>query len=83
MAVGNVVPHASIHCIYKLDDGQIIVHVVFLGIRREGDKSDVYALAQKLVKLGLRCPVVRSACLLPRRVWETVLYRPSSSRRLA
>jgi mRNA interferase RelE/StbE len=39
--------------IYKLDGAQIIVYVVYLGIRREGDKHDVYALAQKLVKLGL------------------------------
>jgi mRNA interferase RelE/StbE len=42
--------------IYKLDGGQVIVLVVYLGIRREGDKHDVYALAQKLVKLGLLDP---------------------------
>jgi mRNA interferase RelE/StbE len=42
--------------IHKLDQGQVIVYVVLLGIRREGDKSDIYALAQKLVKLGLLEP---------------------------
>jgi mRNA interferase RelE/StbE len=42
--------------IYKLDGAQIMVYVVYLGIRRESDKHDVYALAQKLVKLGLLDP---------------------------
>jgi mRNA interferase RelE/StbE len=42
--------------IYKLDGAQIIVYVVYLGIRKEGNKHDVYALAQKLVKLGLLDP---------------------------
>ena len=42
--------------IYKVDHGQVIVYVVLLGIRREGDKNDIYALAQKLVKLGLLEP---------------------------
>ena len=39
--------------IYKIEKKQIIVIVVALGIRKEGDKRDIYALAQKLVKLGL------------------------------
>lgn len=39
--------------IYKIEKKQVIVIVVALGIRKEGDKRDIYALAQKLVKLGL------------------------------
>jgi mRNA interferase RelE/StbE len=39
--------------IYKIknEDNQIHIHVV--GIRREGDKSDVYSIAKKLFKAGL------------------------------
>ena len=39
--------------IYKVDDDTVIVYVVTLGIRKEGDKKDVYALAKKLARLGL------------------------------
>lgn len=39
--------------IYKLEAEQVVVFVVGLGIRKEGDKSDVYALAKKLARLGL------------------------------
>jgi mRNA interferase RelE/StbE len=39
--------------IYKIEKKQVIIIVVALGIRKEGDKRDIYALAQKLVKLGL------------------------------
>ena len=39
--------------IYKLEGEQVIVVVVTLGIRKEGDKKDVYALAKKLARLGL------------------------------
>ena len=39
--------------IYKLQGEQVIVVVVTLGIRKEGDKKDVYALAKKLARLGL------------------------------
>jgi len=39
--------------IYKIEKRQVIVIFVALGIRKEGDKRDIYALAQKLVKLGL------------------------------
>jgi mRNA interferase RelE/StbE len=38
--------------LYKLEAEQIIV-VVALGIRKQGDKKDVYALAKKLARLGL------------------------------
>lgn len=39
--------------IYRLEEEQVIVVVVTLGIRKEGDKKDVYALAKKLARLGL------------------------------
>ncbi len=39
--------------LYKVQEQQVIVHIVALGIRKEGDKADVYALAKKLVRLGL------------------------------
>lgn len=39
--------------IYKVDKDIILVLVVLVGIRKEGDKKDVYAMAQKLARLGL------------------------------
>jgi mRNA interferase RelE/StbE len=39
--------------LYKLEAEQIIVVVEALGIRKEGDKKDVYELAKKLARLGL------------------------------
>ena len=39
--------------LYKLQAEQVIVAVVALGIRKEGDKKDVYILAKKLARLGL------------------------------
>jgi len=39
--------------IYKVVDGKVEVYVASLGIRRSGDKKDVYAIAQKLFRAGL------------------------------
>lgn len=39
--------------IYRLEAKQTIVTVVVLGIRRDGDKNDVYAIAKKLKRAGL------------------------------
>ncbi len=39
--------------LYKLEADQIIVVVVAMGIRKDGDKKDVYALAKKMARLGL------------------------------
>jgi len=39
--------------IYKVDDEKVIVGIVALGIRKEGDKKDAYALATRLARLGL------------------------------
>lgn len=38
---------------YRIDNGMVRVLVVAIGIRKEGDKYDVYRLAQRLVRLGL------------------------------
>ena len=39
--------------IYRVDGEQVRVLVVTVGIRRDGDKKDVYQLAKKLIRLGL------------------------------
>ncbi len=39
--------------LYKLEAEQVIVVVVALGMRKAGDKKDVYELAKKLARLGL------------------------------
>ncbi len=39
--------------IYRIDEGKVTVYVVAAAIRREGHKTDVYALAKKLVQAGL------------------------------
>ena len=39
--------------IYKVDGEKVIVILVTLGIRKDGDKKDVYNLAKKLIRLGL------------------------------
>jgi mRNA interferase RelE/StbE len=39
--------------LYKPEKEQVIVVVVALGIRKAGDKKDVYELAKKLARLGL------------------------------
>ena len=39
--------------LYKLEAEQVIVVVVALGIRKAGNKKDVYELAKKLARLGL------------------------------
>ncbi len=39
--------------IYKVEAERVVVVVVALGIRKEGDKKDVYELAKRLARLGL------------------------------
>ena len=39
--------------IYKVEASKVIVTIVSLGIRKDGDKTDIYALAKKLLRLGL------------------------------
>ncbi|WP_055076225.1 type II toxin-antitoxin system RelE/ParE family toxin [Pseudanabaena sp. 'Roaring Creek'] len=39
--------------IYAIEQSQVTVMVVSLGMRKDGSKQDVYALAKKLLRLGL------------------------------
>ena len=39
--------------VYRVDEGEVIVLVVALGLRREGSKADVYELARKVLRLRL------------------------------
>jgi mRNA interferase RelE/StbE len=39
--------------IYKVVNQQVIVVVVAVGIRREGDRSDIYRIAERLLRSGL------------------------------
>lgn len=39
--------------IYKVEDERVTVFVVLVGIRKEKDKKDVYALAKRMARLGL------------------------------
>ena len=39
--------------IYTIEQAQVTVMIVALGIRKDGSKQDVYALTKKLLRLGL------------------------------
>lgn len=39
--------------IYTIDGMTVVVHVLAVGIRKEGDQKDIYAVARKLLKAGL------------------------------
>jgi mRNA interferase RelE/StbE len=39
--------------LYKWDEDTVIVYVVALGIRKEGDKNDVYEIARRMARQGL------------------------------
>ena len=39
--------------IYRVERSRILVVVLTVGLRKEGDRSDVYRLAQKLIRLRL------------------------------
>ena len=39
--------------IYKVEDQRVLVLIVASGMRKEGDKKDIYELAKKLRRLGL------------------------------
>jgi mRNA interferase RelE/StbE len=43
--------------IYRVDNEKGIVLVIAAGIRREGDRKDVYALAKKLIRARLLEPI--------------------------
>jgi mRNA interferase RelE/StbE len=42
--------------IYKVDGSKVTVFVLALGIRKDGDKQDIYTLAKKLLRLRLLDP---------------------------
>ena len=42
--------------VYRVDSGQVVVMVVGLGIRKDGDRRDVYQLMRRLVRLGILEP---------------------------
>ena len=46
--------------IYRIDNEKVIVLVVAAGIRREGDRKDIYALAKKLIRARLLEPTLPS-----------------------
>ena len=37
----------------KIDEGTVIVYVLATGIRKEGDRKDIYKIAKKLLQAGL------------------------------
>ena len=39
--------------IYKIEKQTVIVYVLAAGIRKEGDKKDIYQIAKKLLSAGL------------------------------
>ena len=39
--------------IYRIHAGKVEVIVMAIGLRREGDRDDIYRLAQRLIRLGL------------------------------
>ena len=39
--------------IYKIDKKTVIIYFVAAGIRKEGDKKDIYKIAKKLLNAGL------------------------------
>ena len=39
--------------LYRVERARVLVVVVAVGLRKEGDRSDVYRLAQKLIRLRL------------------------------
>ena len=47
--------------IYRVEGSEVTVLVVVVGIRKEGSKADVYAVAKKLLRLGLLEPEKEAA----------------------
>lgn len=42
--------------LYTLEKRIVTVHIVAVGIRKDGDRNDIYALAQRLFSQGLLAP---------------------------
>lgn len=39
--------------IYRIEDERVVVYIVAVGLRAEGSRKDIYALAKRLVRLGI------------------------------
>ncbi len=39
--------------IYKVDKNTVIIYILAAGIRKQGDKKDIYQITKKLLKAGL------------------------------
>ncbi len=39
--------------IYRVERQRVIIDIVAVGLRKEGDRRDIYEVARKLLKLGL------------------------------
>jgi mRNA interferase RelE/StbE len=39
--------------VYRVERGRVVVIILTVGIRKDGASNDIYALAKKLVRLGL------------------------------
>ena len=39
--------------IFKIEDKTVVIVVIAIGLRKEGDKKDIYALARKMIRLNL------------------------------
>ena len=50
------VHHQRYRVLYRVDRGEVVVFIVAVGIRKAGDRQDIYALAQKLLRSGLLGP---------------------------
>jgi mRNA interferase RelE/StbE len=48
--------HERYRILYRVERQEVVVMVVALGIRKEGDRKDIYTLAQKLLRSGLLGP---------------------------
>ena len=59
MLVKELSGYRSIHAagryriIYRVDEQTVIVHILASGIRKQGDKKDIYRITKKLLKAGL------------------------------
>ena len=58
--VGPLVGYRSVRAVghryrivYRVERGRVIVIILAVGLRKDGDRADIYALAKKLVRLGL------------------------------
>ena len=59
MLVKDLSGFRSIHAagryriIYKVDKQTVIIYILAAGIRKQGDKKDIYKIAKKLIDAGL------------------------------